>query len=79
MPEQDGYELIRKMRKLPQAKSIPAIALTAYARIEDRERALASGFQAYVSKPVEPERLIEVVTRVAQRAGTRRLIRLTRR
>ena len=69
MPEQDGYELIRKMRKLPQAKSIPAIALTAYARIEDRERALTSGFQAYVPKPVEPEKLLEVVSAVAQCAA----------
>jgi CheY-like chemotaxis protein len=63
MPEQDGYELIRRVRELPPESGgvIPVVAVTAYARIEDRERAIASGFQAYVSKPVEPEKLVEAV------------------
>jgi signal transduction histidine kinase len=58
MPETDGYELIRRVRTLT---SIPAIALTAYAREEDRRRALEAGFQAYVAKPVEPAELVRVV------------------
>jgi CheY-like chemotaxis protein len=58
MPETDGYELIRRVRTLTP---IPAIALTAYAREEDRRRALEAGFQAYVAKPVEPAELVRVV------------------
>jgi CheY-like chemotaxis protein len=60
MPEMDGYELIRRVRALPAA-DITAIALTAYARAEDRERSLAAGYQAHVAKPVEPSRLVAIV------------------
>jgi CheY-like chemotaxis protein len=69
MPEQDGYELLRLVRELPSERggAIPAIAVTAYARIEDRERALASGFQAFVTKPVEPKKLVEAVASVVER------------
>jgi PAS domain S-box-containing protein len=60
MPDFDGYDLIRKVRSLhdSRVRSIPAIALTAYARNEDRQRALLAGFQMHVSKPVEPRELI---------------------
>jgi PAS domain S-box-containing protein len=60
LPNADGYELIRKVRALPSRKerSIPAIALTAFARPEDRERALSAGFQLHVGKPVETKELI---------------------
>jgi CheY-like chemotaxis protein len=63
MPEQDGYALINRIRELPANRggNIPAIALTAYARDEDRIRILAAGFQAHVAKPVEPEELIRLV------------------
>ncbi len=63
MPETDGYELIRRVRALSGANEaqIPAIALTAYAREEDRRRALQAGFQTYVAKPVEPAELVRVV------------------
>jgi PAS domain S-box-containing protein len=65
MPGEDGYVLIRQVRSLPPeygtASSIPAVALTAYARQEDRARALAAGFQAHVPKPVEPDVLIAAV------------------
>jgi PAS domain S-box-containing protein len=59
MPEEDGYSLIRKVRALPQDKGgqIPAIALTAYGRMEDRIRVLSAGFQRHVPKPVEPAEL----------------------
>lgn len=59
MPEEDGYSLIRKVRALPadQGGQIPAIALTAYGRIEDRIRVLSAGFQRHVPKPVEPAEL----------------------
>jgi PAS domain S-box-containing protein len=59
MPHQDGYALIAAVRGLPLGGGapLPAIALTAYARAQDRERALASGFQAHLAKPVDAARL----------------------
>lgn len=60
MPERDGYELIRHVRGRA-GPALPAIALTAYARDEDRHRALASGFQSYASKPVNPAELVRIV------------------
>jgi CheY-like chemotaxis protein len=65
MPEQDGYDLIREVRnreKEQNLKRVPAIALTAYARVEDRMKALSSGFQMHVPKPVEPAELAAVVS-----------------
>jgi PAS domain S-box-containing protein len=63
MPGEDGYELIRQVRALPPERGgrMPAVALTAYARPEDRERALAAGYEEHVAKPVEPEKLIEML------------------
>lgn len=60
MPDFDGYQLIRKIRAMHsgQLRNLPAIALTAYARADDRQRALLAGFQMHVSKPVEPRELI---------------------
>lgn len=68
MPLEDGYSLIRKVRQLPaeQGGHIPAIALTAYARAEDRTRAIASGFQMHIPKPVEPAELATVVASLAK-------------
>ncbi len=65
MPEKDGYKLIKEIRKREKAqniKRVPAIALTAYARVEDRMKALSSGFQMHVPKPVEPAELAAVVS-----------------
>jgi PAS domain S-box-containing protein len=60
MPVMDGYELVRKVRALddPRARSVMAIALTAYARAEDRQRALLAGYQMHLAKPAEPRELI---------------------
>jgi signal transduction histidine kinase len=70
MPEEDGYELIGKLRTLEAGTSrIPAIALTAYARLEDRVRALNAGFQVHVPKPIEPAELIAVVASLTGRTG----------
>jgi PAS domain S-box-containing protein len=71
MPDEDGYSLIAKIRSLSKEKGgrIPAIALTAYARVEDRVRALRAGFQVHVPKPVEPVELAAVVASVAGRNG----------
>jgi CheY-like chemotaxis protein len=67
MPEQDGHELIRIIRELPASRGgeVPAIALTAYARDEDRRRALAAGFQLHLPKPVDPARLAEAIAQLA--------------
>jgi PAS domain S-box-containing protein len=69
MPETDGYALIRQLRSLPseQGGRIPAVALTAYARAEDRTQALLAGFQLHVSKPVNPAELAAVVANLAGR------------
>lgn len=67
MPEMDGHELIRQVRVSGGLRSrIPAVALTAYARPEDRERALASGFDAYLTKPAEPGELVPLLARIAR-------------
>jgi signal transduction histidine kinase/CheY-like chemotaxis protein len=69
MPITDGYELIRQVRALPtEAAQIPAVALTAYAREEDRRRALEAGFGTYLSKPVEPSEIVRVVERLVRSA-----------
>ena len=67
MPDEDGYTLLRKVRALDanQGGNIPAVALTAYARVEDRVRALAAGFQMHVAKPIEPAELVAVVANLA--------------
>ncbi len=68
LPEMDGYTLLQKLRSLPPEKGgqIPAIALTAYARGEDRERCLTCGFQQHISKPVDIEMLVQAVSNLAR-------------
>lgn len=63
MSEQDGYTLIRKLRSLEPEKGglIPAIALTAYTREEDRLKVLSAGFQQHLSKPIDPNKLIAAI------------------
>ncbi|MEO5760737.1 MAG: ATP-binding protein, partial [Vicinamibacteria bacterium] len=71
MPGEDGYSLIRKVRGLTGGgpKAIPAAALTAYARMEDRTQAMFAGFQSHVAKPVDPDELLMVVATLAGRTG----------
>jgi CheY-like chemotaxis protein len=72
MPGEDGYGLIRRVRALQNGKSqIPAIALTAYARTEDRVKAINAGFQLHLSKPVEPVELVAMVNSLVKRPATR--------
>jgi CheY-like chemotaxis protein len=63
MPDLDGFSLIRRVRDLESANAniIPAIALTAHARAEDRDRALQAGFQIHISKPISPSELKMIV------------------
>jgi len=79
MAEEDGYELIRKLRMLPVQGSllpgspdslpglIPAIALTGYATLKDRDRALAAGYQLHLAKPVEPDELVIAIRNLIDR------------
>jgi CheY-like chemotaxis protein len=69
MPGEDGYGLIERVRSLEQGdtQEIPAVAITAYAKDEDRERALSSGFQIFLAKPIELTELVSVVARAARR------------
>ena len=71
MPGEDGYELIRRVRALPAAGGgrMPAIALTAYARTEDRLRALRAGYQWHIAKPVELAELVAVMASLLRRDG----------
>src|SRR5262249_38715046 len=66
MPNEDGYTLIRKVRarKMEEGGRVVAVALTAYARSEDRMKALPAGFQVHVGKPIEPSQLLDVVATV---------------
>jgi CheY-like chemotaxis protein len=65
MPGQDGYDLIRQVRKL----GVPAAALTAFASDEDRRRALAAGSQVHLSKPVDPDVLVDTIAMLGRRAS----------
>ena len=63
MPGEDGYALMRKIRTrgTPPGRPLAAVALTAYARFEDRQQALAAGFQRHVPKPFDTEELVATV------------------
>ena len=69
MPDMDGFEFIERIRKLSRQEGgrIPAIALTAFSRPEDRKRAIMAGFDVYLSKPADPQELVALVARFAAR------------
>jgi CheY-like chemotaxis protein len=61
LPDTDGYEVARRMRALPGCAAITLVALTGYGQAEDRERALAAGFEAHLVKPVDPTALAQML------------------
>jgi signal transduction histidine kinase/ActR/RegA family two-component response regulator len=71
MPRVDGFQLIERVRKHhnPLVRRVPAAALTAYARSEDRVKALRSGFQIHLAKPIDPSELVTAVAAIANRFG----------
>ncbi|HEU4403914.1 MAG TPA: ATP-binding protein [Polyangiaceae bacterium] len=73
MPGEDGYSLLERVRRLPPERGgrTPAVALTAYARVEDRARALRAGFEAHLAKPAEPAELLRAVAALAGGARAR--------
>ncbi len=71
MPDTNGYLLLRQVRALPKEQGglVPAIALTAYAGAIDYQQALAAGFQRHLSKPLDPEKLVQAILGVLDRSG----------
>jgi PAS domain S-box-containing protein len=70
LPGEDGYQLLRKLRDhVAPGRGVPAIAVTGYARDEDRQRALGAGFVAHIPKPFDPDTVIATVGRLAREAG----------
>src|SRR5262249_30672734 len=69
MPGEDGLTLIQSLRTEYGEERLPAVALTAYATVEDRVRVLGAGFQAHVVKPVDPRELVAVLAGLAHAAG----------
>jgi PAS domain S-box-containing protein len=71
LPKMDGYELIRRVRKQEEGRErrIPAVALTAYARVQDRMQAILAGFSTHIAKPIEANELVTVVASLAGRLG----------
>jgi len=67
LPEIDGYELMRTLRETPGLEQVPAIALTGYARVEDRELAIAAGYNAHISKPANMASLLYLIKKLMRR------------
>jgi CheY-like chemotaxis protein len=67
LPGEDGYAFMREVRTRDPKREIAALAVTAFARPEDREKALAAGFDEYLPKPVDPDRLLELAVKLAAR------------
>jgi CheY-like chemotaxis protein len=61
MPEMNGYELARRLRVLPGYECIPMVAVTGYSMFDDHERSLSAGFNAHVTKPIEPRTLLDLI------------------
>jgi signal transduction histidine kinase len=70
MPDEDGYSLIRSIRTFPRSevRNIPALALTAFARAEDRTRALTDGFNLHLTKPADPSKLLNEIATLVRHA-----------
>jgi CheY-like chemotaxis protein len=72
LPGEDGYALIRYVRSLDKGGRIPALAVTAFTRAEDRQSVLGAGFDDHLPKPVDPDRLLELAAKLARKAGNGR-------
>jgi signal transduction histidine kinase len=66
LPNVDGYEFIERVRRLPGMDKVPAIAISGYAMEEDRLRALEAGYAAHIAKPIEPDRLFQIIQRLVK-------------
>lgn len=66
MPEMDGYQLAEALRAIPGYKGVPMVAVTGFALYDDRERALKSGFNAHLTKPINPISLLDLLSGLRQ-------------
>ena len=64
LPTMDGYSVARALRQIDTLKNVPIIAVTSYAMVGDREKALAAGCSGYIEKPINPETFIEEIARL---------------
>ena len=64
MPEMNGYQLAREIRLLPQYSAVPMVAVTGYSMFDDRERSLSAGFNAHLTKPIDPRALLDLIERL---------------
>lgn len=72
MPDMDGYMLIKQLRAMPEGEQLLAIALTAYAGEIEQKRVLAAGFQCHLTKPIEPELLVQQIAQLSSAKGLKR-------
>jgi CheY-like chemotaxis protein len=61
MPQMNGYELARELRGIPGYEAVPMVALTGYSKFDDRQRSLDAGFNAHLTKPIEPRELLDLI------------------
>lgn len=61
MPQMNGYELARAVREIPGYELVPMVALTGYSKFDDRQRSLDAGFNAHLTKPIEPRELLDLI------------------
>jgi two-component system, chemotaxis family, CheB/CheR fusion protein len=61
MPEMNGYQLAEALRQLPAYKTVPLVAVTGYSMFDDRERSLKAGFNAHMTKPIDPRALLDLI------------------
>ncbi len=61
MPEMNGYQLAREMRLMPGYETVPMVAVTGYSMFDDRERSTKAGFNAHMTKPIDPRALLELI------------------
>jgi len=61
LPEMDGYEVARRIRKLPELNQIPIIAVTSYAMVGDKEQAIKAGANGYIEKPINPDTFVSEI------------------
>ena len=71
LPHTDGYELIKRLRRRPHLREVPAVALTGYAAQRDADDALRAGFDVHIPKPVDPTALAETVERLLEEKSSR--------
>jgi len=61
MPEMNGYQLAREIRQLPAYATVPMVAVTGYSMFDDKQRSLTAGFNAHLTKPIDPKVLLDLI------------------